>query len=396
MKIVYYTYPYFLDVALPFIEEISKLAEVELIVELAPEHWNSDIFDVSRIKKKRGFYTASDILDQNIPVSIKNYWKRCSGFHVYVFNNRRSLHPATWKQAYTLMRILRELKADVIHFDGMTLRIAPFLWLLKRFPIVLNIHDAEPHSGEDNWKKRLFSWLENKHADHFVLHSDFSKNVFVRTTGMKPSRISVVLFGMLNVFHRWTVLKQEQMNTVLFFGRLSPYKGIEILIQSAQLVCDEIPNCRFIIAGKAIPGYKLPNLPQLPRNGVFDIREKFLSHNEIAELMAESTLVACPYLDATQSAVILAAYEFNKPVIVTRVGGLPEYVEEGVTGRIVPSKDPQALATAIISLLSNANIRRQMSENIAGLRETKLSWVNSACETMRIYERVVNEKNKGN
>jgi glycosyltransferase involved in cell wall biosynthesis len=395
MKILYYTYPYFIDVALPFVEELSKLGEVELIVELAPEHWNSDLFDVTCIDKKAGLYEASDILDKNIIEATKNYWKRCSSFNVYVFNNRRSLHPTTWKQAFTLIRILLKSKADVIHYDGISFRIAPFLWLLKRFPIVVNVHDAEPHSGEESWKRSLISRLTKKHANHFVFHSEFSKNTFIEVSGVKASQASVVLFGVLHVFRQWTSIKKEELNNVLFFGRLSPYKGIEIFMRSAQIVCAEIPNCRFVIAGKAIQGYKLKVLPQLPRGGVFDIRERFLSHSEIADLMTESTVVACPYIDATQSAVVLAAYAFNKPVVVTSAGGLPEYVEDDLTGRIVPPKDHQALAKAIISLLSDESKRRQMSKNIADLRETKLSWIKSARETMRIYERVVGEKNGG-
>ncbi len=97
----------------------------------------------------------------------------------------------------------------------------------------------------------------------------------------------------------------------------------------------------------------------------------------------QSTFVVCPYLDATQSGVVLTAYAFGKPVIATQVGGLPEYVHHG--------ENPDALAEAIIYLLQNPEKRRQMKKAIQQLAETELSWSRIAEQTVKVYEKVLSQ-----
>jgi glycosyltransferase involved in cell wall biosynthesis len=109
--------------------------------------------------------------------------------------------------------------------------------------------------------------------------------------------------------------------------------------------------------------------------------------------MQQASLVVCPYIDASQSGVVLTAYAFNKPVVATNVGGIPEYIEDGVTGKIVPLKNPEALADAIIDLLSNADLRNQMSETIKTTKNKWSNWNNSALEMMNIYKKLVPEGN---
>lgn len=84
----------------------------------------------------------------------------------------------------------------------------------------------------------------------------------------------------------------------------------------------------------------------------------------LSELLQNSALTVCPYTDATQSGVIMTSYSLCKPVVATNVGGLGEMVDNQKTGLLVPPKDMDALADAIIALLNDDAKREKMADNI--------------------------------
>ena len=85
---------------------------------------------------------------------------------------------------------------------------------------------------------------------------------------------------------------------------------------------------------------------------------------ELAGLLQDCAITVCPYTDATQSGVVMTSYSLCKPVIATNVGGLSEMVEDGKTGLLVPPKDVDALADAIISLLEDRKKLDEMANSI--------------------------------
>jgi alpha-maltose-1-phosphate synthase len=84
-----------------------------------------------------------------------------------------------------------------------------------------------------------------------------------------------------------------------------------------------------------------------------ELRNRLIEDDEAIDLFRRCSLVVLPYVDATQSALIAAAYFFGKPVIVTRTGALPEYVIDGETGWVIEPRDPQALAECLLAAFSD-------------------------------------------
>jgi len=394
MDIVYYTRPSFLDPAFSKIEALSQILNVHLFIELSPEGWRSAIFDISNQELASGVHDGVSFLERVFPSSLHKYWKRCASVSLVVHTCSKSIHPKTWRVSYQAMKYIKKLNPDVFHLDDISLRLAPLLFTLKGVPFVLNIHDAKAHSGEHNWRTEIARWLTIRKVQQFILHSNFSRNQFLQHYDVPESRVTMIPLGIYDIYREWLTSEiPEEPNTVLFFGRISPYKGVEVFVKAAELVSTSIPNVRFIIAGKAIQGYSLPNLPQLKNGSVFEIYPEYLSNTQVATLISRSSLVVCPYLDASQSGVILTAYAFNKPVIATDVGGLPEYVWEGKTGRIIQPNDPTALADAIVNMLSKKTAENSSPAVYDMLRKNELSWDNSAEETRRIYEKVIQSHN---
>ena len=94
------------------------------------------------------------------------------------------------------------------------------------------------------------------------------------------------------------------------------------------------------------------------------VLNRYIGMEELAGLLQDCAVTVCPYTDATQSGVIMTSYSLCKPVIATNVGGLSEMVEDGKTGLLVPPKDVDALADAIISLLKDRKKLDEMAMSI--------------------------------
>ena len=107
--------------------------------------------------------------------------------------------------------------------------------------------------------------------------------------------------------------------------------------------------------------------------------EGYIPNEEVARYFAASDLVVIPYVSATQSGIVQLAYGFGKPVVVSRVGGLPEVVEEGVTGYLVPPQDSASISNAVLDFYQQ-NREAGMSEAVR-LKRAAFSW-KRLCQTI--------------
>ncbi len=138
----------------------------------------------------------------------------------------------------------------------------------------------------------------------------------------------------------------ESDKVLLFFGFIRRYKGLDILLQAMQLLEEE--PIKLVVAGEFYedPALYSQWLQPMQASGRLLLRNDFIANDEVKYYFCAADGVVQPYRNATQSGVTPLAYHFEKPMIVTRVGGLPDYVKDGETG-IVTEPDPQALAAAI-------------------------------------------------
>jgi glycosyltransferase involved in cell wall biosynthesis len=173
----------------------------------------------------------------------------------------------------------------------------------------------------------------------------------------------------------------------LFFGRLERYKGIDYLLTAcAELASAEGGSqAQLVLAG---PG-NLAGLwaGEVPRN--VTVYNRLVGDEEAMDLFRRCSLLVLPYVDATQSALIPAAYFFRKPVLVTRAGALAEYVEDGRTGYIVEPDHPPSLARALAAALADPARLQQMGE--AGHAWYRQRRANETAALLNLYSRVTAE-----
>jgi glycosyltransferase involved in cell wall biosynthesis len=390
MRIVYYTSAPFLETALYMVRELSQAHEVHLVLQVSPESWSSGMLDARPQELSAGIVPADTILRPHFPASIVQYWENTASFSLAVFDNRKTIQPATLRTSHLVAAHIRDLAPDVLHVEEAFLRMAWGIRRLRRIPIILNVHDPEAHSGEADWRKDLARRLIFPRVDEFVVHNSRQIDLFRNRYGVPADRVSVVP---LSVYDMWTTWIDpaicENSREILFFGRLSRYKGLDVLLAAAPLVAARVPHVRFVIAGRPEPGYHVPAAPALDNGGVIAVTPSYLRNSELAHCLQRTALVVCPYRDASQSAVVLTAFGFGKPVVATDVGGLSEYIDDGVTGLLVQSGDTRGLADAIVRMLEDEGLRRGMADRIRRRYSVESSWQRSAEKVVQVYQRAI-------
>jgi alpha-maltose-1-phosphate synthase len=307
----------------------------------------------------------------------------------------RLYNPSNLLLHYHLYKKIIDYKPDVIHSQGLTIWFSFILpiFKIKQIPVIITFHDPKPHKGENYLRKRIPDYLGRLFTEHVFVHGNNLKNLMIKEFDFPSSRIQVIPLGEHQIapfFKFFDNQITEERNLILFFGRIYAYKGLEFLIKAEPLITKEIPDARIVIAGAGEDFEKYEGM--MINKSHFLVYNYSIPYREGAKLFQKCCLVVLPYIDASQSGVVHTAYGFKKPVIVTDVGSLPEIVDDKITGMVVPPKDSQVLADAIIYLLKNDSLRRKMGMSGYIKLKTDLSWDSISNITIEIYKKIIDQR----
>ena len=253
---------------------------------------------------------------------------------------------------------------------------------LSNIPSVIFVHDPRPHPDLAGW---FYQKLENasiRRATRCVVLSESLRPILV-DRGVDPDRIDAVPLGPF-IYPPSIQLAshKDRTPTILFFGRIAPYKGLGALLRSYEEVHKSFP-CRLLIAGD---GSLAPFKDVIDRLQDVTLINRWIADKEIADIFMGSDLVVLPYASASQSGVIPIAAVFGLPVIATRVGGLSEQIEDGISGWLVPPDDTQKLTDTIAMVLSNPQDALQRGLALKERYEKHLGWKQAACRLLDSLE----------
>ena len=182
-----------------------------------------------------------------------------------------------------------------------------------------------------------------------------------------------------------------EFSYMLFFGFIRAYKGLDLLLEAFADKRIEAMKVRLIVAGEFYENDK-PYREIIDKNnlaGRIIMLDRFIAESEVAPLFSCSELVVQPYRSATQSGVTQIAYHFEKPMLVTDVGGLSEIVPDKKCGYVV-KPDPAAIADAIIDYFSNHRIE-EFTENVKEEKK-KYTWDKLTSSLAELYEACSEQK----
>ena len=270
-------------------------------------------------------------------------------------------------------RAILALAPEVVHFTGPHLWNVPLVRALRRagVPVIHSLHDLDPHAGT-RLGPLLHVWnrLIMHSAARILVHGEQYR---ARLAGLGfAERVAYTPLLHLFLSHANQAAAHAPNGSTpdapdgerplaLFFGRLEKYKGVDNLLAAYAMLGERAPAYRPPAFDLALAG---PG--ELSHFWTGGLPRGVTLHNGLVEdalaldLFRRCSLVVLPYVDATQSALIAAAYFFHKPVLVTHVGALPEYVVAGETGFVVEPNHPPSLARALNEAFSDPARLRAM------------------------------------
>ena len=295
-------------------------------------------------------------------------------------------------------------KGELLHAQWWSLPLWPIYAFVcsgfkaRRRPIVFTVHNIRPH--EDS---RIYEWFCRmlfKLGDHFIVHSSENRDTLKKLYNIPDSRLTQIVHGPLD-FPSGNLTREgarhdlgfsNEHRVVLLFGTIRSYKGVDVALRALADLREEMPEIRLLIAGK--PWETWASYEALIRAlGIApfvstDLR--YIPAGEVAKFFLAADLVILPYrrFDA-QSGVGAAALAFQKPLIVTDVGGLPDLVAD--RDCVVPPDDWEALAEKMAQCLRDPERLLKMARHSGRLCQAG-SWAEAAKKTFSVYESVLGLK----
>lgn len=295
-----------------------------------------------------------------------------------------------------LKRKIKEIDPDIVHAQGTFTPYSTTAALVcKEYPILLSVRGIFIKELK-YWRglQFIFSTTIEKTNEKYVLSkipniivtSPHSKDVIRNITN---SNIYVVPNGV--DFEKIQKIRAEDIlkhPAILFVGGLGKVKGIDVLLNAVPIIQKEIQNLHVYIAGSGAEEGKLKKLVK-----ALNIEENvkflgFISGEEKYAYYKSADIYVQPSRYETFGVVLLEAMACGKPVIASRVGGIPFVVEDGKTGLLFESENIEELAEKVILLLRDEELRVKMGE--AGReRAREFTWERSAEMTVEVYKEVI-------
>jgi glycosyltransferase involved in cell wall biosynthesis len=302
------------------------------------------------------------------------------------------------KMVWWLVSQIRALKPDVLHLQlGHMWFNLLGLPLLRNIPLVLTVHDSLIHVGDAATAKTP-QWVYDRgcfQAKELIVHAPQVKDLLVKRTGVPAETVHVMPFVIVGDVDVSAGKEYAEESLVLFFGRIWEYKGLEYLIKAEPSITSRVPEAKIVIAGTGEDFTRYRNMMVNPNR--FIVHYEFVSDEKRAELFQRASVVVLPYIEASQSFIISIAYRYGKPVVATTVGGLPEMVDHGRTGYLIPPRNPQEIADAVVRLMKDDELRHRMGAN--GMRKVNIECAPTSVgqSTTRVYRIATNkDRSSGN
>ncbi|RMF42658.1 MAG: glycosyltransferase family 1 protein [Planctomycetota bacterium] len=292
-------------------------------------------------------------------------------------------------------KVIDAFQPDVVHFQGAHLWFNMALPWIRRRPLVITAHDVRHHLG-DRASRKTPQWVMDwgfRQADHLIVHGEALReqlNHYLSIPGERVTVCPMVVQG--ESAPGLEPLVPEEPHTILFFGRIWPYKGLDVLIEAAPRIQAAFPDARIVIGGEG-EGFER-YAAQMHDPEMFEVHNAYVSNALREQLFRRAAVVVLPYREATQSGVIPVAYSYGKPVVASRVGAIPEAVLEGRTGILVPPANPAALAAAVIRMLSDPARRARMGAEARQYLDEQASMPRIVAAHRQAYEQAITARNQ--
>ncbi len=300
-----------------------------------------------------------------------------------------------------VFHILWNNKIEV--FDR-TLLMLYYRFFGKRLALTAHNVNAGKRDGNDSWVNRVTLRAQYRLVDRIFVHTEAMRTELCSEFSVPREKVTVIPFGINNTAPKTTLSRSQARQrfglggakTLLFFGNIAPYKGLEYLTAAFARISKDLPDSRLIIAGrvKGCEDYwrRIEQGILSGESGDRVIRKiGYIPDEETEVYFKAADVLVLPYTHVFQSGVLFLGYSFGLPVIAADVGTLSEQIQQGQTGFVFKPRDSADLAAVIrryfgSELFRNLDCRRLAIQQYAN---ESYSWAKVAKITAEGYRRVL-------
>ena len=239
--------------------------------------------------------------------------------------------------------------------------------------LVTVVHDAASHPGDGHPLRQRMIARELKASDRVVTLSDHVGAGVREHFGYPVERMTMIPHGIFRFdgapirVRDWPVGRPFRF---LFFGRLLPYKGLDLLMAAVERI-DPGVDFELAIVGAGDLG---PLAAQMARHPRVRLDQRWIPEAAVGEIFAAADATVAPYREASQSGVLAASYGAGLPMVATPVGGLAEQIVPFGAGLVVDDLSPDGFAAAMTRLATDPALYRRLAARAVETAEGPLSW----------------------
>jgi len=302
------------------------------------------------------------------------------------------------KDILWLKKIFKKEQVHLIHFNDtgceppvIAARLAGIKHIIGTYHVVPSYDKAKM-----DWVRRLIEWLSTRCLDQAISVSQATKKEWMARVGIRGENIRVIYNGIdLNKLREPAVARKENLrhelgitpqdNIVIVPARLHPMKGHRYLLEAVPEILKQIPDIKFLLVGDGDLRSELQNLANTLKISPHILFLGF--RKDIYDLMYLSDMAVLPSVSLEALPfVLIEAMACGKPTVATNFSGIPEVVENGLTGVLVARHDSQALAKAIVKLLLDKKKAKQMGQRGRQRAEQIFTQEQMFKKTFQVYE----------
>lgn len=289
-----------------------------------------------------------------------------------------SLPRSVWN-AYRLHRALREARDPVVIGTMEHLHQSLLVPIVARRhgTYVAIIHDVKLHSGDENLIRRLNRIVELRCA-HVVLTLSNADEIVARD-GQRIVQSVHPAFLAPDADTVHAAARHGGPARVGFFGRLVPYKGLELLPEVGRMLAEAIPAEPLKVHGAG----PLADADFLVESPHVELDARWIPEDEVPALVSELDVVVLPYTEASQSGVIALAMGLGVPCVVTPVGGLVQQAEETGAAHVARDLTPAGITAALVEVLTDSHLYTTLVESGLAASSGEYSWHRLADDIVR-------------
>lgn len=352
---------------------------------------------LSKLNSQVYVYTSQETdVPNDTPYVVKKYFRGIWGTSPKLVR--------AFKFVYCLFLSLKDAKSNsinIIHYhffhytalEALCIRFAK----IYGFKIVITAHDVESFAGKQDARKARKILTG---ADKVIAHNEVSRHELITKTSLPDSLISVVPSG--NYIESISSLPDKSearqalglpsdAKIILFFGQIKKVKGLDILLRALPDVIEEYPDIKLLIAGKVWKDdfsiYKnIIRELNLEESVISHI--KFIPDDDVANYYRSADLVVLPYRRIYQSAVLLMAMSYNRPVLTSDIQGMTEVITDGMNGYTFKSEKITELSSKLLELFSDQERLLKISEAGYKTVTTKFDWIMVSKMLLKSYDEI--------